>query len=59
MIMYSRHCFDTNNIGRKRGKDMWTTNELIFIIGVTLVGCVVGGVVAIAIQLMKNKKSRK
>lgn len=48
-----------DNNRKKRGKDMWTMNELMFIIGVTLVGCVVGGVVAVAIQLVKNKKNKK
>ena len=38
---------------------MWTMNELMFIIGVTLVGCVGGGVVAVVIQLVKNKKNKK
>ena len=48
-----------DNNRKKRGKDMWTMNELMFIIGVTLVGCAVGGVVAVVIQLVKNKKNKK
>lgn len=38
---------------------MWTMNELLFIVGVTLIGCVVGGVVAVAIQLVKNKTKKE